>query len=56
MRRGPCSEVVGLQRLSFWEPKEKGLHPPAGPCERVFKLKIVPGVFRLESHQAALSL
>lgn len=33
MRRGPCSEVVALQRLLL---KEKGMHFPAALGGRVF--------------------
>lgn len=36
MKRGPCSEVVALQRLLL---KEKGMRFPAGLGRRVFKPK-----------------
>lgn len=33
MRRDPCSETAGLQRLLLWKLKEKGMHLPAGVSE-----------------------
>lgn len=56
MRRGPCPEVVGLQRLLLRELKEKGMYLPVDLGRRGFKLKVTPGVFRLESHQADVSV